>query len=92
MKKCANATMKAGESLLYPPTATQRRHWVNKSTSLIFISLKHRMGRGWSQGLRPGILEAVTGPSLTQASLLRKPLTSPIRASGSFQSSSENIS
>lgn len=86
MKKYGKATMRAGESLLCPPTVTQRRrHWVNKSASLIFISLKDGRGRRWSQGLRPGILGAATGPSLTRASLLSKPLTSPLRASGSFQ-------
>lgn len=38
-RKSAKATRKAREKLLCPPTVTQMRHWVNKSTSLIFISL-----------------------------------------------------
>lgn len=46
---------------------------------------KDGRGRRRSQGLRPGILGAVTGLSLTRASLLSKPLTSSLCSLGSFQ-------
>lgn len=84
MTKHAKATVVAGEALLCPPTVTQRGRSVDKPTSLVFIS--QWMGgaevESGTVARNPGSYD---GPSLTQASLLSKPLTSPLRAWGFFQ-------